>query len=99
MTKCGWPPVFIDSSGQHLTKERFIAQVKQALDRAGIASAAYKGHSFRIGAATTAAACGVSETMIKTMGRWLSSAYQVYIRTPPAELAKVSSRLASGRDI
>lgn len=88
-------PLFIDERNRHLTKQRFIAEVKEALALLGISSEAYKG----IGAATTAAAGGVSETLIKDMGWWLSAAYQVYIRTPPAELAKVSAQLVSCSDI
>ena len=42
----------------------------------------YSGHSFRIGAATTAAECGLQDSMIKAVERWESSAYQVYVRMP-----------------
>ncbi|CAG2221532.1 unnamed protein product [Mytilus edulis] len=40
----------------------------------------YKGHSFRIGAATSAAARGVPLALIQSMGRWKSNAFQHYIR-------------------
>ena len=40
------------------------------------------GRSFRIGAATSAASCGLPGHLIKTLGRWSSDAYQIYIRTP-----------------
>lgn len=88
-------PLFVYQSNRHLTKQAF-EEVKQAMARAGVSSQGYKIHSFRIGAATTAAASGVSESLIKTMGRWSSSAYQLYIRTPPAEL--VSSQMASSQE-
>ncbi|MCP3932784.1 MAG: hypothetical protein GY705_27240, partial [Bacteroidetes bacterium] len=39
-------------------------------------------HSVRIGAATYAADRGVAEERIRRMGRWASSAYRVYIKTP-----------------
>ncbi|MCP3875083.1 MAG: tyrosine-type recombinase/integrase [Desulfobacteraceae bacterium] len=39
-------------------------------------------HSARIGAATYAAAAGVSEDNIKRMGRWASSAVKNYIKLP-----------------
>ncbi|MCP3933708.1 MAG: tyrosine-type recombinase/integrase [Bacteroidetes bacterium] len=39
-------------------------------------------HSARIGAATFAAASGISEENIKRMGRWASSAVRKYIKLP-----------------
>ena len=88
-------PLFVDDSNKPLTKQAFISKVHSALSATGMSTEGYKGHSFRIGAATTAAACGVSEHLIKTMGRWSSEAYHVYIRTPPNELTKVSLLLAN----
>ena len=43
------------SRGRYLTRERFITEVRKALEAAGIDSRKYAGHSFRIGAASTAA--------------------------------------------
>ncbi|XP_071144984.1 uncharacterized protein [Mytilus edulis] len=40
----------------------------------------YKAHSFRIGAATSAAAKGIPHSVIQGMGRWKSSAFMKYIR-------------------
>jgi len=54
----------------------------------------YAGHSFRIGAATTAAQRGIQDSLIKTLGRWESSAYTVYIRTPRETLCSVARSLA-----
>ena len=88
-------PLFVFANGDHLTRERFVAQLRQALSTAGVDSTLYAGHSFRIGAATTAAMCGIQDSLIKTLGRWESSAYMVYIRTPPSTLVAVSRTLVS----
>ena len=43
----------------------------------------YSSHSYRIGAATSAALAGVPDRVIKVLGRWFSDCYVRYIRTPP----------------
>ena len=54
----------------------------------------YSGHSFQIGAATTAAEVGLEDSLIKTLGRWESSAYLLYVRVPREKLASVSVQLS-----
>ena len=71
-------PLFVTADSKPVTKQRFIRKIREVLAKAGIDASGYKGHSFRIGAATTAAACGLNEGMSKTLGRWASSAYQVH---------------------
>jgi len=76
-----------------LTRQRFVARVREALTLAGIDCSPYSGHSFRSGAATTASKCGISDATIKMLGRWKSSAYQLYVKTPRDQLARVSLEL------
>ena len=75
-------PLFNFADGKPLTKERFVHHTREALSQAGINASNYAGHSFRIGAATVAAAVGIQDSTIKMLGRWKSEAYQLYIRTP-----------------
>ncbi len=75
-------PLFIFEDGSPLSRPRFVTVVRQALAAAGVDPKPYSGHSFRIGAATTAAKKGVEDSTIKMLGRWKSSAYQLYIKTP-----------------
>ena len=56
-----------------------MARVRDALAAAGIDEASYCSHSFRIGAA---AARGVDDSVVKTLGRWESTAYLQYVRIP-----------------
>ena len=89
-------PLFIFLDGSSLSKRRLIHAVHEALNASGADPAALAqltGHSFRIGAATTAARVGMEDSLIQTLGRWRSSAYQRYIRTPGSTLASVSARL------
>ena len=76
-------PFFRFADGRPLVKTAFV----------GLDSSRYAGHSFRIGAATTAASVGLE---IRALGRWNSSAFLVYVRTPRAQLAEFSRSLASG---
>ena len=82
--------------GCPLTRQRFVVALKEVLQQVGIDYFKYSGHSFCIGAATTAAARGIQDSLLKTMGRWKSAAYQLYVRTPQAEMVAVSSTLAHG---
>ena len=88
-------PLFKFEDGSFLYRDRFVAEVRKLLRSAGIEASQYSGHSFRIGAATTAALAGVEDHTIQTMGRWHSSAYLLYIRLPPESLAGISGRLAA----
>jgi hypothetical protein len=51
--------------------------------------------SFRIGVATTAAEWGIEDSVIKMLGRWESSAYQLYVRASQQALAAISRRLVT----
>ena len=88
-------PLFKFEDGRVLTRQRFVAVVKEGLQRAGIDSSKYNGHSFRIGAATTAAAKGIEDSIIKTLGRWESVAYLQYVKIPRSQLAGYSNMLVS----
>ena len=88
-------PLFMFSKGSFLTRQRFVTKVREALQKTGLEEAKYNGHSFRIGAATTAAAKGLEDSTIKTLGRWRSLAYLQYIKIPRHELAYYSKVLAS----
>ena len=47
--------------GRPLTRQKFVAAVRDALRQAGIAANRYASHSFRIGDATTAASRGLED--------------------------------------
>lgn len=86
-------PLFCLENKQPLRRSLFVQLVRNALGSQGIDSVKYSGHSFRIGAATTAAQVGIPESCIKLLGRWDSSAYQSYIKTPQDQLVAFAARL------
>ena len=88
-------PLFIFAGGTGLTTSRFVANIRDALKTAGMDENRYNGHSFRIGAATTAAAKGINDSIIKTLGQWESAAYLQYVRIPHRQLTRYSRLLGS----
>ena len=88
-------PLFWFADHRYLTRQRLVGAVRDALRKAGVDQAKYNGHSFRIGAATTAAANGFEDFIIKTLGRWRSIAYLQYVKIPRDQLANYSKLLCS----
>ena len=72
---------------------RLVERVRAALTTAGVDGDPFSGHSFRSGAATTAASRGINDATIKMLGRWKSEVYQLYIKTTREQLAAVTKRL------
>ena len=85
---------FLNSAHMPVTKPWFVTQIRELLASMGLQQQDYAGHSFRIGAATTAALAGLEDSLIQTLGRWHSAAFLQYIRTPKEQLAAVSKNLA-----
>ena len=88
-------PLFLTRDEQPLRRECVIDNIRQALQTLGLESSHYAGHSFRIGAATTAAERGFPDSTIKVLGRWKSDAYRTYIRLPRQWLASLSGQLSA----
>lgn len=85
-------PLFLLRDGRPLSRPMLTGWLRRILAAAGI-QGSFSSHSFRIGAATVAARNGVPDHLIQALGRWSSNAYQLYIRTPPDALAKLSQQL------
>ena len=88
-------PLFVLSDGQKLTRAAFTTTVRSLLAASGVPNLhLYSGHSFRIGAATTAAMAGVPDSLIRAAGRWKSDVCLRYMRMPASLKYSVSSQLA-----
>lgn len=87
-------PLFIEETTQlPLTREKFISFMKELLSRLGYETSKFNGHSFRIGAATSAASSGVEDHVIQSLGRWSSDCYIRYIRTDKNVLLKAQQKM------
>ena len=85
-------PLFQWQSGT--PKTRFVEEVRVVLEAAHLPAKDFAGHSFRIGAATTAALAGLPDSAIQTLGHWKSSAYLLYIQMEPQKLVTVLSAMS-----
>lgn len=72
--------LFVDQHGNGVSGRRFTTHLRDVVDYARLSNLNIKPHSFRIGAATTAANAGISADAIQRMGRWSSAAFAKYIR-------------------
>ena len=75
-------PLFCWPDGRPISRAFFTEQLNAALKINNLDCSLYKAHSFRIGAASWAAAKGFSDSQIRLLGRWKSNAFLKYIRTP-----------------
>ena len=84
-------PLFQFADGRYLTRRGFM-QVLNAIKPQGISN--MSTHSFRIGAASTAAAAGYPRWAIQALGRWTSDCFRTYIRIPDSTINTVSRAMA-----
>ncbi len=86
-------PLFVYEEGKPFTRNKFLSYLKQVMCRLGYDEQKYSGHSFRVGAATSAAAAKLEDHMIQTLGRWSSSCYTTYIRVRPDDIQAAQARM------
>jgi len=85
-------PLFLTKEGQGLTRQTLSTSLDAVLTKLNLQQSRYNTHSFRIGAATSAAQADIPDRCIKILGHWKSNAYQQYIHVQPQELARFFSQ-------
>ena len=85
-------PLFTWHDARYLTRSG-LASVLNRIKPQHVLS--MSSHSFRIGAATTAASAGYPRWLIQALGRWTSNCYRDYIRIPQNTLQNVSISLST----
>ncbi len=72
---------FVDYQGRPLSRSKVAAVLARLSHHAGLSHLRINTHSFRVGRTTDLAMSGkYSDSYIRAVGRWSSSAYQKYIR-------------------
>ena len=87
-------PLYQAGKFHPLSRTAVTNTLRQLLKQAGTDHSHYSSHSFRIGAATTAAAAGLPAWLIKHLGRWSSNAYLTYIHQQPALTSQIYELLS-----
>jgi len=85
-------PLFSGLNGCRISHGTFIACLNLSLSAAGL-SGQYTGHSFRHGAASSAAVAGYLDYEIQLLGCWCSDVYRLYIDVPHDRLLHLSAWL------
>ena len=91
--KDGYAPLFQHGDGTPVTYEQLQPVIDACCRASGMNAESFKPHSFRIGAATTAALLGIPAHAIKVLGRWRSVAYQIYTKVTPERFSSFSRSL------
>ncbi len=86
-------PLFTDDSSRPVTRFWFQKHLKAVLLLSGTPAGNFSSHSFRIGAATTAALKGLSQQQIQELGRWSSEAFKSYIRSDRSHIKEAHQTL------
>ena len=89
--------LFQFSNGVPLTRPRLNVLIRELATRSGLSPKRYSSHSFRIGAATTAAAAAIPDWEIQALGRWSSDCYRQYIRLPESHNNQLATVLAGSQ--
>ncbi|XP_062566915.1 uncharacterized protein LOC134229226 [Saccostrea cucullata] len=91
--------LFMDESGNPLSRHFLITKLQQILKSLGLDDENFNGHSFRIGAATSAAGSQVEDHLIKTLGRWSSDCYTRYIRSNDQTLSRAQKAMCCQKTV
>ena len=92
-------PLFRDpESNKAVTVTQLRTKIKDLMGSIGLDKTKYGAHSLRIGGATALYALGVDALTIKTLGRWSSEAYMLYVRQC-TERAFMAAQAACSKDV
>ena len=87
-------PLFVTPTGTIMSRAWFLDKLNTLLRRIGFTDK-FSGHSFRSGAATSAAKAKIPDHLIKVLGRWNSDCYNRYVKPSVQLIFDAQSKLCS----
>ena len=91
-------PAFRDEHGTPLTGRKLNKILKRCLEKhIDYKSGFVSSHSFRAGIASLMGTLGYSDSQIKAVGRWSSSAFENYLKLPRTKRAEMARRIGGWR--
>ena len=91
-------PAFRDEHGTPLTGRKLNEILKRCLEKhIDYKSGFVSSHSFRAGIASLMGTLGYSDSQIKAVGRWSSSAFENYLKLPRTKRAEMAQRIGGWR--
>ena len=88
-------PMFRKADGSAFTTDDIRNLVRQIVAAIGLDPALFGAHSLRIGGATALFAAGADPIHIRTMGRWSSDCYRLYVRSCFEQTVAWTARIGS----
>ncbi len=82
-------------NGQFLTRQQFVAKVREALQEVGLNHAEYCGHSFPDQGSDHSSGKGLEDSTIKMLGEWEEPCVLAVQQIPRSELAYYSRLLCA----
>lgn len=86
-------PLFLTDKGRPASRSWFTTRLRLICQHCDLPPHLFTSHSFRIGAATTAAKV-VPASTVKAMGRWSSSAFERYVRPENGEIVSAQKAMS-----
>ncbi len=87
-------PLFREPCGTPLTGRKLNGWLKRLLSpHVDYSKGKFTSHSFRIGLATTLGTLGLSDSDIKSAGRWNSNTYELYMHQPRVKRSSVAKKI------
>ena len=91
----GNEPLYKLVDGSCMTRARLAKVIRNCLLAVGMPADKFNTYSCRSGGAISASAAGCGEDILKTLGRWKSSAYMAYVQhTKRSTIQGLMARMA-----